>query len=492
MDELLLLLRIFLFGVFALAGVAKLLDPEGSEKAVKGFGVPEDLAKPVAFLLPVSEIVIALMLLARTTAWFGAILALLLLLVFIGGMLVQIAKGNAPDCHCFGQLHSEPVGKSSLIRNVGFAALALFLVGQGRDNQGLGLTQFSDDMLQAVFLLGILVLMAVAVFYLKKIFEQQVQIQRHIEVLEVISRDGASVARDEAGTPTESLPIGAPFPDFELADTAGKKVKMSDLRSQQKASLFLFVGPDCGPCNALYPEVGEWQRSLAEKFSILLVSSGGVSENVEKFGTEHPVLLQEKRELADQVKARWTPTAVYVNADGKIASHPAAGDVAIRELVGKLSTSDLAKEFTIFPNENNQAPVKIGEEIPKFQFRDIKDVSITDEHLRGKHSMVLFFSPTCPHCVNMVEDLKEWDTTKGKDDPELLVFSDGDVEDNTAFGLKSHILLDKHHKFSNTIGMYGTPSAVLVNEKGEIITETGVGAANVWALIGKTRPNGNS
>ena len=40
--------------------------------------------------------------------------------------------------------------------------------------------------------------------------------------------------------------------------------------------------------------------------------------------------------------------------------------------------------------------------------------------------------------------------------------------------------------------MMGTPSAVLINEKGEIVTETGVGAANIWALIGKTPPNVNS
>src|SRR4029079_6083212 len=100
MDVILLLIRLFLFGVFALAGVTKLLDPTGSEKAVKDFGVPEDLAKPVTYALPIAEIAIGFLFLFLGTSWLAATGGLLLLLVFIGGMVYQMAKGNAPDCHC--------------------------------------------------------------------------------------------------------------------------------------------------------------------------------------------------------------------------------------------------------------------------------------------------------------------------------------------------------------------------------------------------------
>src|SRR5687768_7741787 len=155
MDVILLLVRLFLFGVFMLAGIGKLLDREGSEKAAKDFGVPNELAKPVAYALPMVEIGIAVLLLFVSTSWIASIAGLLLLLAFTGGMIYQMAKGNAPDCHCFGQIHSEPVGKTSLIRNIGFAILSLLLVSQGRDNQGLDLATSSNDMLQAVLVLGI-------------------------------------------------------------------------------------------------------------------------------------------------------------------------------------------------------------------------------------------------------------------------------------------------------------------------------------------------
>ena len=492
MEVILLLIRLFLFGVFILAGVTKLLDRAGSEKAVRDFGVPEDLAKPVATALPVAEIVIGLLFLFVGTSWLGAIGGLLLLMVFMGGMIYQIAQGNAPDCHCFGQIHSEPVGKSSLIRNIGFAILALLLVARGSDGQGFDLAASPNDMLQAVIALGILVLLAVAVFYLKKIFEQQLQITRRIEVLELISRDGASVERENTGTPTESLPIGSPFPDFELADTSGKRISMGDFRRAKKPVLFIFVSPDCGPCNALYPEIKEWRTELDKKLKIVLVSTGSISANIEKFADDSSVLLQEKRELAEQVLARWTPTAIYVNSEGRISSHPAAGDTAIRELVEKLRTEDLDNELLYFADEKSSTKVKIGEKVPEFEMQSLTGEAITHKSFEGKDSLVVFFSMTCPHCRNMIEELKEWDATKSEDDPNLIVISDGDPEAHKELNLKAPIVLDTNYTFAAGIGMFGTPSAILVNGKREIVTETGVGAPNVWALIGKKLPSTNS
>src|SRR4028119_784911 len=128
MELILLLVRIVLAGIFALAGAGKLLDLKGSKKAIEDFGVPNTLSKPLAVILPVAEILVALMMLFVQVSWLGAIAAFLLLAVFFGAMIVQMVKGNAPDCHCFGQIHSEPVSAKSLIRNGIFAILALFLV----------------------------------------------------------------------------------------------------------------------------------------------------------------------------------------------------------------------------------------------------------------------------------------------------------------------------------------------------------------------------
>ena len=113
MEMILLLLRILLAGIFALAGIAKFLDLKGSEKAFVEFGVPRAIALPSSIALATFEIAIAGLFLVTTTSWFGSVGASFLLILFISQMIYQMAKGNAPNCHCFGQIHSEPVGKVS-------------------------------------------------------------------------------------------------------------------------------------------------------------------------------------------------------------------------------------------------------------------------------------------------------------------------------------------------------------------------------------------
>ncbi|HEY0656883.1 MAG TPA: redoxin domain-containing protein [Pyrinomonadaceae bacterium] len=488
MEILLFLIRIFLFGVFALAGVSKLLDLEGSEKAVKDFGTPAEFAKTFAVALPVAEIIFAVCLLFVGTSWLGAVGALVLLLSFIGAMIWQMAQGNAPDCHCFGQIHSEPVGKKSLIRNVVLALFALFLVAQGRENQGLGVTDLTNEMaIQLIIGLATVGLLGTVVFFLKKISEQQTQIMRRIEVIELISHDGgAEVQREEVANMHEGLPLGAPFPDFELADINGKTVTFEHLLGKAKHILFFFVSPTCNPCKALLPEIEAWQDELQDKLQFVFISNGQVEENLEKLGGKgfKQILLQKDRELAEAVSAGWTPTALLVNTDGAVASHPAAGDAAIRTLVEKIKTENFDEDLLFV---TNGAPTKIGESVPEFSLKDLQGREITANDFRGKKTLVTFWSISCPFCVNMMDDLREWDAAKNVDEPNLIVFSTGEPDAHEELNLKSPILLDEKFKTAEKFGMSGTPSAVLVDENGRIVSETAIGASNIWALIGKRK-----
>src|SRR5215203_6358875 len=201
MNELLLVIRLVLFGVFALAAIGKFLDLKGSEKAVKDFGTPEEFAKTFAIALPFAEIVFAFCFLFVSTSWVGAIGALLLLLSFTGGMIWQMAQGNAPNCHCFGQLHSEPVSTKTLIRNIIFSLLALFLIAQGRESQGLSLTDNNSNLMQLVLIFTLIILVAVALFYIRKLIEKQNEILRRLELIEMFSTDGSQQERNDAGSP---------------------------------------------------------------------------------------------------------------------------------------------------------------------------------------------------------------------------------------------------------------------------------------------------
>jgi thiol-disulfide isomerase/thioredoxin/uncharacterized membrane protein YphA (DoxX/SURF4 family) len=486
MDAILLILRLALAGIFGLAGVAKFLDLNGSEKAFKDFGVPASIAKPSSIALSLLEISIAAMLLFTTTSWFASVGALFLLALFIVQMIYQMAMGNAPDCHCFGQIHSEPVSKTSVIRNALFAVPALLLVSGGTQGQGMSLADPKLDVMQLVFGIASIGFLVGVLFYLKKILEQQQQMMRRLEIIDLVAQEGGSVTRDEAGHPHEGLPIGALFPDFELSDVGGDVVSLDALKAEHMPVLYVFVSPTCNPCKALLPEFEQWQTELAEKVKVVFVSSGTAEDNTEKFAGNAAkiILLQKNRELADAVMAKWTPTAVLMDAQGRIASHVAAGDGAIRDLVAKIKKEDIRNEFVYFTNGNGHAHgSKLGENIPQFSLADIQGNQIDSDSLLGKQTLVAFWSLTCPYCREMIADLRDWDMAKAKDDPALVVFSEGDIAEHREFGLRSPIILDDGYKTAAKFGMFGTPSAVLVNEHGKIISETVQGAPGIWSLV---------
>ena len=489
MELALLVTRLILFAVFTLAGIGKLLDPQGSVKAMREFGTPDEFAKTFAIALPFAEIVFAFCFLFKEMSWIGALGALLLLLSFIGGMIWQISQGKAPDCHCFGQIHSEPVSKKSLIRNIVFAVLALVLIAQGRDRQGLALADTSAEMVQMALIFLLLALSVVLLAYVKRFSDQQNEILRRMGVLELVSGESLPVERHEAGDPNDGLPIGAPLPHFAIPDLSGQVVHSEQLLADKKPFLFFFVGPACEPCQVLLPEIEEWETELGDKLRFVFVSNGDIDRNHEKFGNadQRLVLIEGVREFALTVNAKWTPTALFVGSDGKIASHVAAGDLAIRRLVEQIKSRDLNQEFLHFLGMNGYGKPKIGQSIPVFSMKDLNGDEITDKSLLGRRTLVAFSSLTCPHCTVLMGQIREWELNKKPEDPSFVIFADGEPVEHTTLGLESPILVDPEYAVAQKFGMHGAPSAVLVNEEGTIITETAIGPPNIWALIGERR-----
>ncbi len=490
MEIALLAVRLILAAVFGVAGVAKLADLSGSRQAIAGFGIPASLAAALSVILPIVELAVAAALIFVGSSWFGAIGASALLAIFSAGMIVQMLKGNAPDCHCFGQLHSEPIGAKSLIRNIVLSAPASLLVALGPSNQGRSIANINAEIVQLfAIVLGVAFLAAI-LFSLRRISEQQTQIIRRIELVELISRDGGPVERSDAGSPHDGLPIGAVLPDFELKDLNGKVFRSGTPTDPKRPTLLFFVSPTCTPCRALVPKFDQWNAELSDKVNVILVTSGDPAENIQKFATDNgkTILLQNSREFADAVSAKWTPSALFVDAHGRVASHIAAGDSTIEELVEKIKASDLEQEFTHFTLGNgSHSHVEIGADVPEFAIEALDGRTITSGDLRGKTTLVTFWSPTCPHCVRMIEEIQVWDNAKGPNEPNLIVFSDGDEQPHRDLGLSSPVIIDKDYAVAAKLGMHGTPSAVLVNENGKFVSEIAIGAPNIWALIGKSK-----
>ena len=96
-------LRLVLAGIMLWAGGAKIGDLAASVRAVRAFEIlPEVLARPVGYGLPVLEIVLGLLLLGGLLTRYAALLTALLLAGFVVGIAAAWARGLSIDCGCFG------------------------------------------------------------------------------------------------------------------------------------------------------------------------------------------------------------------------------------------------------------------------------------------------------------------------------------------------------------------------------------------------------
>jgi peroxiredoxin len=312
--------RILLAAVFVTAGVAKLRDRQGTGRALAGFGVPGRAIPAGVILLPLVEMATAAALVPKPSAQWGGLAALILLLAFTGGIANAMLRGRAPDCNCFGQLHSEPVGWRTLLRNVALAAPAALITVEG---SGPSLPAWVSDRSAAE-------LAAIGGFIAAALLGAlAMRFRRQRDGF----RQGLENARADLARIPLGLPIGVAAPDFTLPSINGEKVSLDELRARGRPVALLFVSPGCGPCEQVFSNVGRWQRPLAEDITLALVSSGTPEENQAAVGNgDTNVLLQEDYEVNQAYRIRSTPVAVVVSPEGRIAS-PAVGGTAIESLI---------------------------------------------------------------------------------------------------------------------------------------------------------------
>jgi methylamine dehydrogenase accessory protein MauD len=477
--------RLILFAVFAVAGVAKLLDREGSREAARGFGVPESLSGAVGLGLPVAELATAVLLLFPSTAHAGAIAAIVLLGAFIIAIAAAMARGEAPDCHCFGAIHSEPAGAKTLIRNIVLAALAAFVVvtDPGATPWGwIGDLDTTQTWLLAAVAMMAVVIAGMAAFMFA-LLRQNGRILRRIDALEAGLPLEPDLAPSWDGT-GHGLPIGDPAPAFELPGLDGVPVTLEQLRAPGRPVLLLFTDPACVPCNALMPDLGRWSRDYADDLTIALISRGDATANRDK-ASEHGIpriLLQHDREIAELYNCTATPTGLAIGADGAVALPAAPGSDAIHALVDALTGAPAAPALQVVP-PGPPPGVAVGSPAPALTLVDLDGEQIDLADPRSGGRMLLFWNPHCGFCERMIDDLRAWEADAPADAPELILVSTGSEEDNRAMGLRLRIALNPGFTVGAAFGASGTPSAILLDDRGHVAAPLGVGAPAVLALV---------
>jgi thiol-disulfide isomerase/thioredoxin len=477
----LLLARVVLAAVLGTAGIAKLADRRGSREAMLGFGVPERFAGVLGLNLPTIELIIATALLPASTARPAGVAAGCLLLLFLAVVVYQLAKGRHPDCHCFGQLHSRPIGRATIVRNVALLLLAIAVTAYPAPSwSGIPIPAISG--LEAIALAGIaltLAMIAAQSWMLLNLARQQGRLLLRLDAMEARAQGGVAPSIQPSKLPL-GLRVGTQAPPFELPSLDGPPVSLDELRGAGRPVLLVSADPGCRPCASLLPEVAGWQREYAETLTVAVLTRGTVEANRRKLGSIGiaRVLLQKQQEVVEVYHTTATPSAVLVNADGKIAAPVAAGPDEIRRLL----------ERAVKPPELRGEGHPIGSPAPPIRLPDLNGAAFDLEDRAGQPTVLLFWNPGCGFCRRMVPDLKAWEAGRPPDNGLVLV-SSGTASANRDMGLSSAVLLEEDFAVGRSYGASGTPSAVLIDEYGLVASALMVGASGVLALLERLEPN---
>jgi thiol-disulfide isomerase/thioredoxin len=490
----LLVARLVLAAVFGASGVAKLFDRDGTSEAVTAFGLPAWAGRPVAVVLPVTELLVAAALVPASSAAAAGWAALALLAAFSVVVAVSLARGRRPDCHCFGQITTAPIGWRTLARNGALAALAAFIAIGGWPDGGTSLGGVGSARVATAVAVGALTVALAAVTALAVVI-----LARYGNVLRQLDelREGlgtgavsAAAAHGHAqhGQAQESgLAPGTAAPEFSIPGTDGQPRTLAGLRAAGHPVLLVFGDPGCGPCKSLLPELASWQAEYAERFTAALISRGDMAANQAE-ARAHDLAhcgVQQDREVAVAYAYAGTPSAVVVSPDGRIASQMFAGPDGVRTLVAAL----VAKTDLPMPGRSAPlAPPLRGQPVPAASLPDLDGRHFDLAAPRDDPFMVLFWNPGCGFCQQALPEVKA-----REQGPLGFVFvATGTAAANREMALSSPVLLDPGFATARLFGANGTPSAVLIGAGGHIASELAVGAAELLSLADEamgTAPN---
>ncbi|MCP9487510.1 MAG: redoxin domain-containing protein [Gaiellaceae bacterium MAG52_C11] len=475
-----LLASLSLAAVFAAAGIAKLADHSGTRTAVREFGAPRWLVGPLARVLPLAELAVAVLVLPASTRSLGVGGALVLLVVFSAAIATSLVRGRTPDCHCFGQLHSSPASWRTLMRNgilAGFGVLAVTGGIAGETPSVAWVAGLAGAEIAVLALGGATAVIAVlGTLAFVSLMRSYGGALLRLEAIERRLTDAGIELEEEDVPPELGHEPGTPAPAFAGVDVSGKSVSLDDLLSPELPLLLLFTSPTCGPCDALLPDIAAWQAEHADRLTVAIADGGDRDASLAK-AQEHDlerVIVDHELVIHEAYDAGGTPSAVLVAPDGTISSYVAPGAEWIERLLESVLTAGADGEEQGLP---------VGSPAPDLSLSTLEGGAVSFA-ATAEESLVLFWNPECGFCSSMRDDLLAWERHPPVGSPRLIVVSSGNETATRAEGFSSTVVLDPGFDAGTAFGAGGTPMAVLLDSGGRVASPPAAGAEAVFTLAG--------
>jgi peroxiredoxin/uncharacterized membrane protein len=473
---------LLLSAVLLLGSVGKFLNLEQFRRSLNEFGFPREIADYLSSALPAAEFLIGVGLLFPTTSWWSAALACSLFACFGAVVSWNLYYGRRPACNCFGQLTSSRIGKETLLLNAALIACSIIIIWSGRHTYVRSVTDLIFLLTESEIVIGAVAIFAIAgcsatVWFLLRLLEQNGRLIKRIEVLEAAA---GSRADDKiwpsAERQRQGLAVGAPAPNFSVESIDGKLATLRDLIEPGKQLLLVFIQIGCGPCTSMIPSIRRWQIVYSSVMTVVVISNATRDASGKKIGDLEPNTLfaQKDSEVFNAYQSAGTPSAIIIDNNGRIRSRLAQGPVEIEALVRTSTATALAR---LYPE------VGIGSSLPDLAVQKLSGEITPLSTFCGNKLLILFWNPSCGYCSRIRERLADWENRTGGGNTSVLIVSQGSVKANEQIGLRSPIVLDDDFLLGRVFGATGTPSAVLVDERGLVASAIVVGGDQVLSLL---------
>jgi peroxiredoxin len=140
----------------------------------------------------------------------------------------------------------------------------------------------------------------------------------------------------------DGLKAGTPAPAFRLPKLNGGELALEELRG--RPLLLVFSDPQCGPCNALAPQLEELHQRTPH-VQVVMISRQDEEANrkkVAEYGLTFPVVLQKQWEISRWYGIFATPVGYLIDENGVIVRDVATGAEAILGLLASPSQAKAA------------------------------------------------------------------------------------------------------------------------------------------------------
>lgn len=338
-----------------------------------------------------------------------------------------------------------------------------------------------------VVLLSLILISLWLVLY--QLVKQQGRMMLRLDALE--GHGGAFVRGVQIGP--RGVGVGKEFELFSLPDLDGRTVSLADFRG--KRVLLVNWSPQCGFCELIAPELAKLQADLGRRGVRLLLVSSGDADSSRKLAEEHglscPILLLNGSKPPKVFEHMGTPAAYLLDERGRVARPVAVGSKEVPALAREAAGAQdggkrLPGDKALSESRIEREGLKAGTPAPSFKLLDIHGRVRTLEEFRGQRVLLVFTDPHCGPCEELVPELVRLHEAHGDKGLAIVMVGRGEPEENRRkaerHGVKFPLVIQDRWKLSRAYGIFATPVAFLIDERGVIARDVGVGADSILDL----------